>query len=455
MEYPGSHFTRPYRLAFLGLFVLAFLILTPLVLLYSAGYRLDWQNGFLREAGGLSVDEITPKTVRVFLNDVALPDTLPIRLKNITPRDYDLRLAAPGFYDWNKRLTVKNKATIYLKQLSLIKKDTPRILAKGAAQALALSANGQWLIYTQTNDHGQTVWLRDLFTATTEPLATTTKNTRLNASWASQYPAVALTLDQLSESRLMVFDLARPGAPVFLNKLVAEPIKKFEWTDDPEPELYLGTDRAIYFFVLKTGSLVRVTPNAFDDWSVNGKQLWTLKSDTSTLPQIILAKDALGFSSRLKLPSDARDGEALITTRWRLREAYHNTGVLGTAKNNSLLIAHNNVFLPVPGDTARHSTLADWWVFWNSAEVWAYRPGANPELLNRSGEQLRKVVILDKFNTIALVWSDQITILFPSYLVKRDWLTGQFTDAVADPIKRRLYLSGTINKVTGLWQVDY
>lgn len=452
MEYPGSHFTRPYRLAFLGLFGLAFLILTPLVLLYSAGYRLDWQNGFLREAGGLSVDEITPKTVRVFLNDVALPGAIPIRLKNITPRDYDVRLAATGFYDWTKRIPVKNKETVYLKQLALLKKDTPKLLIPGAARAASISDDGRWLSYIKTDEREQTVQLRNLITATDEPLATTTKDTPLNVSWAKQYPAMILTTGHPPNQRLLAFDLTRPGANVDLNKLVAEPINKFEWADDAEPELYLSTNQAIYFFVLKTDSLVRVAQNDFDDWTVNGKQLWTLTNTTTTPPQTILTKDALGFSSRLTIPPNTVNN---ATTTWRLRGAYHATGVLGTAQSNNLLIAHNSALAPAPGNTAVHSKLTDWWVLWSGAEVWAYTPGANPELLSRSSERLQDVIILDKFNTIALVWNNKITVFFPSYLVEQDLLAGQFTSVAADPQKRLLYLSGTTNNITGLWQIAY
>jgi hypothetical protein len=117
MEYPGSVFTRGWRVALLVFFIAAFFVATPLTLLYSIGYHFDWRSGFLKQAGGLSIDEITPKSdVRVYLNDVKLSGGLPIRLKNITPRTYLLRLTAPGYYDWEKQVEVRNKETYYVKQ---------------------------------------------------------------------------------------------------------------------------------------------------------------------------------------------------------------------------------------------------------------------------------------------------------------------------------------------------
>jgi hypothetical protein len=122
MEYPGTKFTRPIRLAMLILFIVAFFVISPLIILYTAGYRYDWQNGLLKETGSISID-IEPRNATASLNGIKLQKDLPIRFNNITPGKYNLHLTASGYMDWFKEIEVKNKQTNYIKEISLIKKN--------------------------------------------------------------------------------------------------------------------------------------------------------------------------------------------------------------------------------------------------------------------------------------------------------------------------------------------
>ena len=65
-----------FRRTFFYLYIGLFLLVAPLVVLYTAGYRLDVQRGRLVQIGALSVTSV-PKGAQVFLVDAALSDRTP------------------------------------------------------------------------------------------------------------------------------------------------------------------------------------------------------------------------------------------------------------------------------------------------------------------------------------------------------------------------------------------
>ena len=121
MEYPGTKLTKPFRIFLLFFFIFLFCVLSPVIIMYTAGYRYDWQNGLLKETGAISID-IEPNDAVMLLNGVKITAKMPVRLNNIAPGKYNLRISADGYYDWVKDLEVKNKQTTYIKEIFLLKK---------------------------------------------------------------------------------------------------------------------------------------------------------------------------------------------------------------------------------------------------------------------------------------------------------------------------------------------
>ena len=62
---------------------------------------------------------------------------------------------------------------------------------------------------------------------------------------------------------------------------------------------------------------------------------------------------------------------------------------------------------------------------------------------------------LDKFNTLALVWADKTSALFPYYLVSGDLLDQKIISATADPENKILYYISDKKGGEGLWKINY
>ena len=110
----------------------------------------------------------------------------------------------------------------------------------------------------------------------------------------------------------------------------------------------------------------------------------------------------------------------------------------------------------MPTDKIKISQFENWWLMWSPWEIWTYSPQENePLLLNRSGEQLADIIPLDKYNTLALIWENRATALFPYYLVGHGLIDQRIEYANADTKNKVLYFYAEIEGEKGIWRLLY
>ena len=119
--------TRRVRRAIMIGLIAVFFLAAPSVVLYTAGYRYNWQLKRLDQAGSFSID-IEPKDARIFINDHLVQKELPIRLNNMTPGTYVLRIERTGKKTWEKEVTIESKKTTYIKHITLFAEAMPTLL---------------------------------------------------------------------------------------------------------------------------------------------------------------------------------------------------------------------------------------------------------------------------------------------------------------------------------------
>ena len=136
------------------LFVGAFFISAPLVLLYTAGYRYDTKKHRVEKTGILQADSI-PTGARIVLNDVVQKITTPASFTRILPEDYRVRFEKEGFFPWEKTVEVKSSETTFLTNALLFHDSLPRLVSSndiaqaaftrdGRREAILMKNAGQW-----------------------------------------------------------------------------------------------------------------------------------------------------------------------------------------------------------------------------------------------------------------------------------------------------------------------
>ncbi len=449
MEYPGSKFTRPWRLLMLAVFITAFFVISPLLVLYTSGYRYDFKNGIIQEIGAISID-VLPKNANVFLNGIKIPGSMPIRLKNVSPGKYKIKISADGFFDWEKEVAVENKQTIYIKEIKLIKKSDPEKIIDGQIGQLSISTDKKYLIYQKINEKNEEFYLRDLSINKDSLILSEDKNIKYKIDWFEN--ANIFAISQENNSQIQIVNATTPEQNWDLSKEEKTKITKWRWSNAYDPEIYYSTKNQLVAMNVLTKQKNIIGKNNFLDWFADNHQIWSIQYSTST-GQISVIRDTLGANQNFTTLSYNSAGAD--QNNWSFVKTANNQILLKKSTQSEMLLAYQGTQHNFYGENFLNSPFNNWWIMWTPWEITTYSQGEEPFLLNRSGEKLSKVLVLDEYNTLGLVWADKVTVLFPYYFVNHLLINQTISDATADSSSRILYFSAKIDGQDGLWKLNY
>jgi hypothetical protein len=86
--------------------IIVFVILTPILVLFTRGYQIDWANKKFVKTGAFVVKTL-PTKASVFIDNKVVKGTTPETVRFLLPGDYVLRIEKDGFQSWTKRLHVQ------------------------------------------------------------------------------------------------------------------------------------------------------------------------------------------------------------------------------------------------------------------------------------------------------------------------------------------------------------
>lgn len=113
------------RRILLAVFVLIFIILAPIIILYSQGYGFDLQKGKIIKTGGIFI-KARPDGAEVYLNSKLIKKTFiidEVKMMNLLPRQYNIEIKKDGYFPWKKNLMVKEREVTSAKNITLFPKE--------------------------------------------------------------------------------------------------------------------------------------------------------------------------------------------------------------------------------------------------------------------------------------------------------------------------------------------
>jgi len=444
MEFPGTKFTKKYRIAYFIIVVLIFCIITPLIILHTAGYSYDFTHGIVKETGGISID-IEPKGSEIYIDDVLIKQRMPIRLKNATPGKYTIKInAGENYHLWEKEIEVQKRQTIYIKEIGLIKKTTPQLFKEGNITKQKLSKDGKYLAYILIANELPEIWIYNLENNKDELAMRLGTNEDFNLNWGENHHFLIISENTIPLKELYIINAEKTDEVIDLGKLVKEPIYKFMWGYSNNPEIFYSTLEEIFSFKPSSKTTYDIAQNDFIDWYMEGSQLWTLQYDEDKKTYTVI-QDTIGFSSEFKILNNGK------YDNYKIEVAKDHHVLLKHKTKPEMILLDKNERYNLAGEKFYISPYNDWWLIWTPWELRTYSYGEEPQLINRSGEQLKQVLPLDKYNTLGLVWADKSTVLFPYYLVRHSFIEGQINNAEVDIENKILYFTDE----KGIWKLNY
>ncbi len=110
------------------LFLLTFLIGTPALLLYTAGYSYNFSTHKLEQVGFLLIDG-TPKDADVYLSNKLIAQQMPLYVKRAIPDSYAIRIEKEGYVPYETDVRIAPRQSVVYSPLYLIRKEVPQQLS--------------------------------------------------------------------------------------------------------------------------------------------------------------------------------------------------------------------------------------------------------------------------------------------------------------------------------------
>ena len=220
--------TRHKRFILFLILVFLFLLITPLVILYSQGYRFNLRDRKITQTGGLYLN-VRPKGASVYLDDKLLKKTDflfgKIFIDDLVPRKYKIEIKKDGYYSWQKNLEIVESLTTEAKNIFLVPKDPEFTSLGDKIDAFFFSPDNEKVVLKKEGEEGFTLDLLDLRNNTQSPLINekdlaikgqTIKS--LDLDWSADSKKILIEVIS-QKKKFFIFDIESKEKPISLDFL--------------------------------------------------------------------------------------------------------------------------------------------------------------------------------------------------------------------------------------------
>ncbi len=455
MEYPGSTFTKPWRMALLAVFIVIFVILTPTIILYSAGYRWSFIQNRWQLVGGLSIDT-EPKNVEVYLNGKMVGTKSPLRLMTLVPDTYELTLSAPGYYALSTFVGVSSQETTYVKNISLIKKDPFTLYLPFPIKNLSVSPDEKVFIATYATATGTAVavFSPEEANSTPTPRGTLTPGD-YTISWLDGGNEAIFA--STSSPVMHIFNRARNTVKKYEIPFGSERIQ----ADPAAPFVYFFFNDHATRFSLRSESYDSVQLDTTTTWYVANDVWYGLRTDLAfgglevvrgTVRNGILDEEPLRGDGFDRLRSWMKGSD------WQIVSVREGTLELFSAARNERAIVTRDELVSAEGGKSHYSPTLNRWYFIDTYALRDFTPQQDitPRLLYRGATAFSHALPIFASDIFALQRDNMVVVRFTERNVEQILATDMHcTRLLAHLPERKLWCAGTHRGTDGLWVKNY
>lgn len=436
--------TRRHRLIIMGSLITSFFVISPLIILYTAGFRYDWQDKTIKTTGVLSID-IAPDDASVYANDILIKKTIPIRLTNLAPGTTHIRISKPGFHTWEKDLSITSNQTTFIKNVTLFKDSQPQI----EKNTSGFVAN----IWTVADEKNAIVIVERSNTTTTIK-----KNVLPNTSETTFYSGPTTTLLQVSISpahdRLAMIISETPETQKVIVQTLSQPIIQTTTTYSTKSLTYQWSKntKGADFYVADGHTVEALSPDhpRFGLGSITGplwyvdqnQAIWIVKDKILTTSNQVTFQNFISVEKPVNKIIDVNNNRSIFAVPGGLLTITRR----GDAQETKVIPSIDYSYQP---DTK------EWWV-WSRWELASIYDSGDTAILNRSSEPITIIRPLDTFGLNLVASATKISGFNPGYYVSQD--LAQFTSIQTidvDEKNRIIYIAGSRDNQSGIFSLVY
>lgn len=351
------------RTVYIAGMIVVFVVLAPLVVIYSLGYRYDVSRQRLLKTGAIAL-ATRPRGGTVFIDGRRLRQTSPSVLRNVLPGEHHISIKKRGYASWNKQLTVyAGKTSVFQDILLLRTRLVAQTLESFAASSWALGPEGTAVAWT---DASRRLFVKSVGNGNRPLVSEAGVDAILGFSVNARYvvataPQSLLIADRVTETLLA---LPFPDTPLSLR-----------WHQSNDSLVYAITKNGVFEIDLLNSSARTLPVEAFDLLARDATLLSIERAGLNDTHRrlVVYRLPDLTVVSTQDLPD--------LTDRFLLP----TLSPLATTDGHSIRLQHNQVVREYRLDQAvigaQWSSAQSSLIAWTAAEAWVYDIKQDRQLL--------------------------------------------------------------------------
>lgn len=210
--------TKKTRTILFSVCLILFLIVAPSVILYSQGYRFDFENKKVTQTGAFYF-KASPPEAEIYLNGKLKRKTAVFFnsafIENLLPRNYGVEIKKEGYYDWKKNLEIKEKQVTEVKDIVLFPKNPDFKILEKKVDDFYFSPDEKKLILKKKDEKGWYLTLYDL-EKNIQSILTEEKNFLagevefLNLNWSPDSKKILLEIGMKEQQKYFILEIDKP-----------------------------------------------------------------------------------------------------------------------------------------------------------------------------------------------------------------------------------------------------
>lgn len=442
MDYPKTNLNRRVRIIIMSFFIFSFFVISPIVISYTVGYRYDWKKREIKQTGVINID-IKPKDSSIYLNNIKINQTIPIKLNNRAPGIYNVKIQREGYHDWIKDVNIESKKTTYIKDITLFKQSLPiKILEDidpSNIQNIYPNRNGVYIIILTKKDS-----IFELFLYNTnnkkinQIIREEVMTDNLEVNW-SQYSDFAM-IKTIKKNKINI-EIFNPNNPELSeNYSFNKDINSYQWSNNQHSGiLFVNQNNKIIKLNNKNKNNLATTTSSV--WYVdNQENIWILENKK-------LIKNNLDFF-HLSEPNIQKI--IYLKNKFILMKKEEKV-LAGTLKDSNVIINYEiNIDNLIPYSDNNG------WFAWTPWEMWSLKENGEYELYTRTSEVIKNILSTENNDTTLILYNNRLVGFNSRYFTNHELLKNIEIYSIGNNIKnRKIYFFGKIANILGIFEMEY
>jgi hypothetical protein len=458
-----------YRRILYTTFILAFLVLAPLLLMYANGYRYDFKEGQITKTGVLIL-ESKPQKVNIYINEKLKYTKTPINGESLTPGLYNIKVAKNGYHPWEKELKIESNLTTFAQDVILFKKTEAVKIIDGDFDDFTLSSDDEKIITLWQDETTAEIWEYELKKQQSRLLLRNSLNgSKMKIEkWSKN--SKNLILKNYSELTgknnyfIIAFQNAfwqnSPKAIIIsLNELILEPVMDVRWDDSDDNIIYANTSSSLYRINLANKTSKKISGDEINGFIVYNKILH-FNRELSCLVEIDKNPTETKKSTKADcfyyLTQD-NDYELISSPRGLIT-------LVSPSSKNLLVIDLNskNKIFQAKAEEVKWDTFSNKMLYYDDIEINIFSPDhEHPyknEIIGRYGQEVKNALWYCSHHHLIVLFNNDIKIMELDARDKRNIIDfnsfSNLKNIYLDEKGENIYVTGSKNGDGGIWQIN-